>query len=99
MLALTRNSDFYGIIGMESSVKVDGVTVCIGDVVKVEEGDNNQESKSVVGIFDAQRISVMGLGRTPLSELTVSEIISSHAILKDGDALHHNYFKVQRFNS
>lgn len=84
MLALTRNSDFLGIVGCRTKTSIQGQVVCIGDVVKISKGDNHNESEGVVGIFE-DKISVMGFARTPLSQLPVKEITLSHTELSEGD--------------
>lgn len=99
MLVLVRNNyDFAGIIGTETNKEVGGVTVCIGDIVRVAEGSNNNECVGVVGIF-TDKISVMGLGGTPISKLNVVEILQSHNDLEVGSEIHQGYYKVREFIS
>lgn len=97
MLALVRrDSDFAGIIGTKTNVEINGEIVCVGDVVRVGEGSNNNECVGVVGVF-TDKISVMGLGGTPISKLNVVEVLQSHKILKGGSTLHQGYYEVRRF--
>lgn len=100
MKALVRDRrDFAGIVGTKTTTVVNGVTVCIGDVVKVAEGSNNDECEGVVGII-TDKISVMGLGATPISELEVVEIIHSHKNLEVGSSVNERkigYHKVKEF--
>lgn len=97
MLALVRrNSEFAGIIGTNTSQSVNGVPVCIGDVVKVSKGDYYNECEGVVGIF-TDRVSVMGLGSIPISELTIVDIIASHQELTLHATLQDGYYQVREF--
>lgn len=100
MLALIRNhNEFSGIIGMETNTEVDGVMVRVGDIVRVAEGSNNNECINIVGVF-RNKISVMGLGSTPISELNVVEIIQSHEELQVGSKLDNKYngdFRILEF--
>lgn len=96
MLAITRSQDFHGIVGMESSVEFNGVKICVGDIVHVGEGSNINECTNIVVIF-GNKIAVMGLGATPLSQLNIISIVQSHKVLKAGDRLHNGYFDVEKF--
>ena len=96
MLALLRNGEFAGIVGTETKTSVNGVTVCIGDIVKVEEGKSYNECEGVVGVF-GNKISVMGLGSIPLSELNVAEVVKSHDDLEAFSILERGYFEVLEF--
>lgn len=96
MLAITRNQDFHGIVGMESSVEFEGVKICIGDVVHVGEGSNNSEFTNTVVVL-GNKVVVMGLGATSLSKLNIINIVQSHKVLKAGDRLGEGYFDVEEF--
>ena len=98
MLALIKREEFAGIVGTETKTKVDGKTVCIGDIVKVDglAGSGYNATQGVVGIF-TDKISIMGLGSIPLSELNITEIVKSHVDLKAGSELHNGYFEVREF--
>lgn len=96
MLAITRNRDFNGIVGMESNFEFNGVKICVGDIVHVGEGSNNIECKNVVAVF-GNKIAVMGLGATPLSQLNIISIVQSHNVLKAGYRLYNGYFDVEEF--
>jgi hypothetical protein len=97
MLALVRrNSEFAGIIGTETYKQVNGVPVCIGDVVKVSKGSYYNECEGVVGIF-TDTISVMGLGSIPISELNIVEITKSHKDLHLHSTLQDGYYQVRVF--
>lgn len=97
MLVLVRNShDFAGIIGTETNKKVDGNTVCIGDIVRVAEGSNNRECVNIVGVF-TDKISVMGLGSVPISKLNIVEIVHSHKDLEIGSKMNQGYYSVREF--
>lgn len=96
MLAITRNRDFHGIVGMASNVEINGVKICVGDIVHVGKGSNNNECTNVVLIF-GNNIAVMGLGATPLSQLNIISVVQSHNVLKAGDRLYNGYFDVEEF--
>lgn len=96
LVLVRRNSEFAGIIGTESGVMIEGITVCVGDIVRVGEGSNNNECKGVVGVF-TDKISVMGLGGTPISKLNVIEILESHTKLEVGSTMHQGYYDVREF--
>lgn len=97
MLALVRRgAELAGIIGTETCKQVNGVPVCIGDVVKVSEGSFYNECEGVVGIF-TDKISVMGLGSIPISELNIVEIVASHKELVLHSTLQDGYYQVRDF--
>lgn len=97
MLALVRNDrEFAGIIGQGTKKEVNGVTVCIGDAVRVAPGDNHNECIGVVCIF-TDKISVMGLGSDPISTLDIIDIVASHKELTAGSTLDGGYYKVTTF--
>lgn len=97
MLALVRRDrEFAGIIGHETTKQVNGVTVCIGDVVRVAPGSNHNECVGVVGIF-TNKIAVMGLGGDPISTLDVTEIVASHKELSAGSNIDNGYHTVTTF--
>lgn len=95
MLVLTRNGDFYGFIGQGTGKFVDGVEVCVGDIVRVEAGENHHSNENVVGLF-TNKYSVMGYACDPISNLEISKIVLSHKELKMYDSVL-NYFKVVSF--
>ncbi len=95
MLVITRNQDFHGLVGMESNVEFNGVKICVGDIVHVGEGSNNNECTNVVAVF-GNNMGVMGLGATPLSKLNIISIVQSHKVLKEGDSLYNGYFDVEK---
>ncbi len=96
LVLVRRGSEFAGIIGTESSVNIEGVPVCVGDVVRVGKGSNNNECVGIVGIF-TNKISVMGLGSTPISKLNVIEIVQSYKNLEVGSIIHQGYYEVREF--
>lgn len=55
----------------------------IGDVVKVLEGENHNEFEDIVAIFD-NRVAVMGLAMTPISQLKIEKVVKSHKELESG---------------
>ena len=96
MLALVMRGEFAGVVGTKSSKVINGVTVCVGDTVRVGEGSNNNPTEGVVAVFH-DKISVMGLGATRISQLNILEITKSHTDLQSGDTLYNEYFKVTEF--
>ena len=94
MLAVVSDNHFMGVVGTPSGTVVNGVEVCVGDVVRVVKGSNHHASKGVVAIF-GNKLSVMGLAGSPLSYYTVEEIVQSHKELTDGSELQNGYFKVK----
>ncbi len=96
MLAITKNRDFHGIVGMESNVVINGAKICVGDTVQVGSSPINNGCTSVVIVL-GNSISVMGLGAMSLSELKIISIVQSHKVLKTGDLLHNGYLKVEEF--
>lgn len=93
-LILIRNRDFAGFIGQETKAVVNGTTVCVGDVVRVEKSNWHNECKGVVGLF-GNTIGVMGLASTPVSKLTIAEIIQSHKDIEYGHSIADG-FKIER---
>lgn len=95
MLVLTRHSDFYGFIGQGTGKFVDGVEVCVGDIVRVEGSNDHSSSENVVGLF-TNKYSVLGYGIDPISKLNISKIVRSHKELQFHDLVV-NYFTVRPF--
>lgn len=96
-MALVLNNQFYGIVGERTDKTINGTQVCIGDIVKVAAGDNNNECIGIVGVF-TDKISVMGLGSTPISKLNIVEIVKSHKELSIGiNACQYHWFEVREF--
>ena len=73
-----------------------GTRICVGDILHIGEGSNNNECTNVVAVFE-NNMGVMGLGSTPLSKLNILSIVQSHKELKSGDELYNGYFKVKEF--
>lgn len=96
-LVLIRNgSEFAGIVGTETGKEVNGVSVCIGDKVKVQAGESHRECVGVVGCF-TNKISVMGLASRPISTLNILSIEESHTHLTVGSKLQDGYHIVEEF--
>lgn len=96
MLAIVRNSDHHGIIGTPTDTIVDGVVVCVGDVVKVAEGKNNHASTNLVAVF-GNKFGVMGLAGDPISHHTITEIVQSHKVVTTETTFNNGYFEVKEF--
>lgn len=96
MLAVVRQGDFHGIVGTPTGTVVNGVEVCVGDIVKVAKGRNNSECTNLVAIF-GNKIGVMGIASNPISQYDVVEIVQSHKELTEGSKINDGYFKVKEF--
>lgn len=96
MLAIVRNGDHHGIVGTPTGTVVDGVEVCVGDVVNVAEGKNNHASTNLVAVF-GNKFGVMGLAGDPISYHTVTEIVKSHKDVTTETTFNHGYFEVKEF--
>lgn len=95
-LVLTKYNEFYGIIGTETNTIVNGVTVCIGDIVKVKKDKHYNECEGIVAVFE-NKIAIMGLASRQIDTLEVTEIVQSHKELKLNSNPHNGYFNVVKF--
>lgn len=93
---IRADGEFAGIVGTPTNVKVDGTTVCIGDIVHVAEDSGHNECEGIVAIF-TNRVGVMGLGSTPISKLKIIKIVKSHKDIDVGYELENGYYTVREF--
>lgn len=84
MLAIVRNSEFYGTVGLKTNVKCDGETVHLGDVVETEI---NGTSFTGLVVIARRRASVFGASGVPIESLNIKRIVRSHKELQDGHSI------------
>ena len=94
LVLLNSGKNFMGFVGQETPAVVNGTIVCVGDVVEVAEGVYHNACKGVVAVF-GNKVAVMGLATTPVSELPIISIIKSHKELTAGSHIESG-FEVER---
>lgn len=83
-LGVMGRNGFCGVIGTETTVDCNGVTVCIGDMVRTEY-KGKQTISMIIAYKD--RVGVFGQLRMPIEEAGIIEIIKSHKELNVGDKI------------
>ncbi|KXY51116.1 hypothetical protein AT268_31945 [Bacillus cereus] len=85
-LVLMQNNTFYGLVGEETEVYLNGHPICVGDTVKVILEHSDVEIVNVV-FQEKQAFKVMGIHSAPIEKLNIVEICKSHTSLQAGDQL------------